>query len=88
MLEINIIKPSCHLGSTRVEGYVNGCEFAVEFDTETKALDYITLNDEIVWADDHSLLEEPIKNPISAEILAEIKHMVATQVRTLRAGRY
>jgi hypothetical protein len=83
MLEITVVKPASLLGSSIVEGYINDQRFSVTFHTDTRAIDYITLNREIVWADDHDLLEEPIRNPINGETFAELKKMLSTQIRTI-----
>lgn len=88
MLEIDIIKPSSTLGNTVIEGFVNGKEFSVTVETGTNKIGYIALNDETVWADNHSLLEDPIVNPISDEMLAEFKYMVTAQVRTIGSRKY
>jgi hypothetical protein len=87
MLEILVVKPASLLGSSVVEGYINDQSFSVTFDTDTRAIDYITLKREIVWANDHNLLEEPIRNPIDIKTFAELKKMLSTQIRTISGSR-
>lgn len=87
IIEIETVRPSSSLGGAVIEGYVNDSSFRVTIYQDTHALDYITMDNEIVWADDITQLDEPIVNPINTELLSEFVVMVATQIRTIRVSR-
>lgn len=88
MLKITNIEPSCLSGRVEIEGYVNGKdEFQVTIDQRSHKIEFITIEQETVYTHDISLLEEPITNPINIELLTEIRMMIATEIRTIRAGR-
>lgn len=88
MLKITNIEPSRLGGRVEIEGYVNGKEdFQVTIDQRTHKIEFITINDETVYTHDISLLEDPITNPISVELMASVKMMIATEIRTIKAGR-
>lgn len=84
IIEIEAVRPSSYLGDVVIEGYVNDSSFNVNILQDTHALDYITINDEIVWA---AKPEESFANPINLELLNDFKFMVATQIRTIKATR-
>ena len=87
VIEIDVVKPAAQLGYAKIEGFVNGSDFEVIVYQENLQIDYITLDDETVWANNVMHLEEPIVNPIDATLLEDFRMMVATQIRTTRARR-
>ncbi|MET3658507.1 hypothetical protein [Sporosarcina psychrophila] len=84
--EITEVAPSNLAGNVVVEGYINDeIKFNVNIKQSNHAIDYITLNAEIVWVNNPSLLDEAIVNPIELTLLDEFRNLVATKIRTIRA---
>ena len=83
--EITNVSPAAHLGSVDVDGYINDEQsFGIAISQKDHSLNYITLDGEIVWEKGAGHPDEPIRNPINAELLNELKFLIATQIRTIR----